>query len=440
MASLNVLPIELVTEITKFLPSQDAKNLSCTNKLIREKVARLLFTTLSIACPLGSDKGLIEHVGKYGNIISRLHLHLSLQPNFKDKPLKGDPIPSIWGTPPSETIDKIVHGEILPHVDTFSVKFDPFQFEPVGPWDGDAWWGDSSDLGGIYICQVAEDQDEILHQEQNIIWRAQYTEFFKCIASNRNITKFTISNLLPRDSSAWDTPEWKAFLGRLKDLSLSMFGANNGAGWYANTVDGFSEFVQGLSDKFMQFAGNLDRLTLEANPEGLIGSHLENWSVRLPLSSDNLPKLVSLSLKNIMVGEELLEFLKSHAGTLREFEVHDCMCDDDNVTWAKLWETMSEENTALLRVKVGQSETPPLLYTYGGKSNPPKEVEDVWQKLAEDTSLVVWKYVVVDDKYGDPMDVEDLNLGRFEEGHDQKEYSKLLVLLNERNGVILGEH
>ncbi|KAF5658581.1 hypothetical protein FHETE_9818 [Fusarium heterosporum] len=441
MASLNSLPIELILDIAKRLPSGDAKSLSCASKLIREKVARLLFTTLSITCPLESGKGLDEHVGKYGNLISRVNLHLSLQPNFNNKTQEGDPIPSIWGTPPLETVKKIVMGKILPHVGTLSVKFDPLQFDPVGPWDGDIWWGDSSDLGGIYICLDPEDDDKIMHQEQTIIWRAQYTEFFKCIAPNQNITKFTISNLLPRDSSAWETPEWKEFLGRLKDVNISMFGADNGAGWHANTVDGFGEFVHSLPDKFMKFAENVEHLSLEANPEGLLGSHPENWSVQLPLSMENLPKLFSLSLKNVMVGDELLEFLKSHNDTLHDFEVHDCMCDEDNVTWAKLWETMREENAALLRVHIEQSKTPPLEYTFGQDGyRTPEEVENVRKKLAEDKSLVVWRYVIVDDKYGNPMDVEDVNLRRVKEGDDQTEYRRLLELLEERNKSMLSEH
>ncbi|KAF5002734.1 hypothetical protein FGRMN_131 [Fusarium graminum] len=441
MASLDSLPIELVLDVAKRLSSDDAKSLSCTSKLIREKVARLLFTTLSVTCPLESSKGLAKHVKRYENMISRVHLHLFLQPNFKNKTEEGDPIPSIWGILPSETIKKIVKGEILPHIDTLSVKFDPLQFDPVGPWDGDVWWGDSSDLGGIYICLDPEDHDKIMHQEKTIIWRAQYTEFLKCIALNQKITNLTVSNLPPRDSSAWDTPEWKAFLGRLKYVNISIFGADNGAGWCANTVDGFGEFVHSLPDKFMEFADNIERLSLEASPEGLLGSHPENWSVQLPLSIDNLPKLVSLSLKNIMIGNELLEFLKSHTDTLCEFEVHDCMCDEDNVTWAKLWETMREANAALLRVKVGQSENPPLVNTFGQDNyHTPEEVGNVRKRLAENTSMVVWRYVIVDDKYGYPMDVEDVNLRRVQEGDDQKEYSRLLTLLNERNEGILGEH
>jgi hypothetical protein len=203
MTSLNKLPPELFGEVAKFMPSQDLKNFSCTSKLIRDNLIRILFTTLSITCPLASDKGLDVFINRWGSLISRVHLHLRLLPNIDDE--DEITIPSLWGTPPSETLKKIVRGQLLPHIDTLSVRFDPEQFETSGPWDRDASWGDSIGLGTIYVFDESEDRENTLQREVEFIWRAQYTEFFQDVSANQNIRHFIISNLLPRNSSVWDT-------------------------------------------------------------------------------------------------------------------------------------------------------------------------------------------------------------------------------------------
>lgn len=439
MTSFNKLPPELFGELAKFMPSRDLKNLSCTSKLIRDNLIRILFTNLAITCPLASDKGLDAFINKWGGLVSRVHLHLRLIPNTSDE--DDITIPSLWGTPPSKMLKKIVQGQLLPHIDTLSVRFDPEQFESTGSWDGDGWWGDPSDLGTIYTFEESEDQERTLQQEAEFIWRAQYTEFFKDVSANQNIRHFTISNLLPRNSSVWETQEWKTFLGRLEEFDVSVFGGDNGAGWRANSLPGFAESIESLPNYFMQHATNVVRLRIEAHPWGLFGC-AGDCGIRLPLRSDNFPSLRSLTLKNVLIGIELIEFLMSHGDSLKELTMVDCMCvegwpRDATPAWANLWQTLRVDCSNISKVSVVQTQTPPLAHMEGFEGYEPspdsESASKIRKMLKEDESLVLWRYVAVNTKYGMVFEVEERNILCFEAGEDQKEYSMLLDVIRERN-------
>ncbi|WZH46959.1 uncharacterized protein QYS62_008087 [Fusarium acuminatum] len=439
MTSFNKLPPELFGELAKSMPSRDLMNLSCTSKLIRDNLIRILFTNLSITCPLASDKGMDAFINRWGGLVSHVHLHLRLIPNTSDE--DDITIPSLWGTPPSETLKKIVHGQLLPHIDTLSVRFDPEQFESTGSWDGDGWWGDRMDLGTIYTFQDSEDQEHTLQQEAEFIWRAQYTEFFRDVSANQNIRHFTISNLLPRNSSVWERREWKAFLGRLEEFDVSVFGGDNGAGWKASSQPGFADFMESLPDYFMQHATNVIRLRIEAHPWGLFGS-AGDFGIRLPLRSGIFPSLRSLTLKNVQIGNELIEFLMSHGDSLQELTLEDCMCDegwsrDSTPAWADLWKTLRADCSNISKVSVVQTQTPPLAHMEGFEGYEPRpdseSVSKIRKMLEEDESLVLWRYVAVDTKYRMVFEDEERNISCFEAGEDQREYSMLLTVIWERN-------
>ncbi|KAM0240241.1 hypothetical protein ACHAP5_007977 [Fusarium lateritium] len=446
MTSLRKLPPELVREVATLLPFPDLKNLSCTSKLIRHNLIRILFTTLSITCPVASDKGLDVFINRYGDLVSRIHLHLRLLPNIGDE--EEITIPSLWGTPQSEKLKKIVRGQLLSHVNTLSVRFDPEQFETTGSWDGNGSWGDPDDLGTIYTFGDTEAREETLGREVEFIWRAQYTEFFRDVSANQNIRHFIIRNLLPRVSSAWDEREWKAFLWRLDELDISGFGGDNGAGWKASSQGGFRDFIEALPWYFMQHATDVTRLRIEAHRWGVFGTG-SDFGIPLPLRSNNFPSLRSLALKNIQIGSELIEFLTSHGDSLQELTMEDCICDegwsmsDSLPCWADLWSTLRKSSSAIAKVAVVQTKTPPLALMEGirgAERSPDSEsASRIRRMLEEDESLILWRYGAVDTKYRMVEDLEEINISRFEQGDDQREYSMLLDVLRERNRSSLNE-
>ncbi|KAF5678217.1 hypothetical protein FDENT_9021 [Fusarium denticulatum] len=444
MAALNTLPVELVANIARYLPPQDVKALSCASWFMRHAVLGLLFRTLLIPCPLASAQALEELIHKYQDFISMIHFHIQFQPNRVEEPHEG-PMPSVWGTDPTDTLKKITEGEILHNVRSINLEFNGAQFKQGGWW-GETIYGSNPDLLGS-IVDSEEEWDETLQQEQEIIWRAQYNEVMRAISMNQNITNLRMKNLIAKNASAWETPEWASFLGRLQVLHIGVFGGDDGDCLHTKT--GFMEFIENMPYYIMRHAQNVRYFTLEASPDGLFGGASANYRIPLPLKEDHLLFLQSLTLKNIMVGPDLVEFLKSRVDCLEELELHDCMCDGpepeygpgwnlEPVTWADLWRALRESNMRLFKVSVVQSKTPPLLWQEG-ESEEDEASEDsvpaarIRMMLEEDRSLVVWRYARVDYKYGWIVDLSDDNVKYFEEGEDQREYVKLLEVLEERN-------
>ncbi|KLO81774.1 uncharacterized protein LW93_6929 [Fusarium fujikuroi] len=443
MANVDTLPVELVTKVVSHLSPQDVKALSCTSWLMRHAVVGVLFQTLIIPFPLASTQALEELIHKYQDFISTVHLHVSFQPNIEEKPHDG-PMPSIWGVAPTDTLKKITQGDILRNVSSFVLEFNGAQFKDPGWWGEPAPWSDPNLPGSIF--ENGENWDQILQQERDFIWRAQYNEFMRAISMNLNITNLKIENLIPRNVSAWETPEWASFLGRLQVLEIGVFSGDDDL---LHTNLGFIEFIRSLPQFLMRHARNVRRLTLEASPDALFGGASANYCIRLPLREDHLPFLRSLTLKNIMIGPDLVEFLTSRVDCFEELELHDCMCDEpepeygpdwdlEPVAWADLWRAMRESNMRLFKVSVVQSKTPPLLWQEGSSEEDETSEESVSaarirKMLEEDRSLVVWRYARVDYKYGWIVDLSDDNVKYFEEGEDQREYVKLLEVLEQRS-------
>ncbi|PNP79229.1 hypothetical protein FNYG_07305 [Fusarium nygamai] len=443
MAALDTLPVELVTKIVRHLSPQDVKSLSCANWFMRHAVLEDLFRTLVIPCPLASTHALEEVIHKYQDFICTVHLHVSFQPNMEEKPHDG-PMPNVWGAAPTDALQKITQGDILSSVRSFILEFNGEQFEH------DGWWGETTsrydpNLPGN-IVENEENWEQTLQQEHDIIWRAQYNEVMRAASKNQNITDLKIKNLIAKNASAWETPEWASFLGRLLVLELGVFAGDDDC---LHTKIGFMEFIGNLPHFVMRHARNVRHLTLEASPDGLFGGASANYRIPLPLKEDHFLFLNSLTLKNIMIGPDLVEFLKSRVECLEELELHDCMCDGpepeygpewdlEPVTWADLWRAMKESNKRLSKVSVVQSKTPPLLWQEGeGEEDEASEDSEaaarIRKMLEEDRSLVVWRYARVDYKYGWIVDLSDDNVRYFEEGEDQREYEKLLRVLEERN-------
>ncbi|KAF4946056.1 hypothetical protein FSARC_14295 [Fusarium sarcochroum] len=436
-SDLEKLPIGLITDIAKLLPFDDVKNLSCVSWVMRDVVLRLLFRTLSISCPLAPDRDLNGFIVKYKELISRLHLYIKLEPNpdfgseYDSDEDEWPESPSIWGPSSTDTVKNIVRGQTLSHINTLSVQFDPDQFEEEGDWD------DGNSVPDVYVYEFPEDWDKVRDREETFFWRAQYTEVWNEIAANPNINKLKILNLLPKNSSAWLTTEWKTFLGKMEDLDISVFGAGNGI-LEAHKMPGFYGFAATLPEVMMRHATKVTRLRLVAHKQGLLGSTSDMHQVPLPLEKRNLPSLRFLQLENIMLGHESLDFLKHHADTLQELQLHSCMCHGDDVdpSWSDLWKLIREVTTTVTEVTYVQDKTPPITEHEKFDSIPTSEDSDAEKKirklLAEDKSLVLWRYVYVDDKYGFVSEYREENIEHFERGNDQLEYNKLMEELTER--------
>ncbi|RBR13494.1 uncharacterized protein FIESC28_08122 [Fusarium coffeatum] len=440
MPSLTALPTEIVLAIAELLGPADIKGLSCMNRRLRNAVTHILFRTLSIAMPLVSHL-LLEHMlEKYNKFISRIHLHVFLRPNLEEDN-DNTVMPSIGGTMKSGTLLDLVNGKIFSHIDSFSIHFDPCQFDIAVRWYGnDGDWGGGYGSGSITVFEDEEDEDACFELEEEHVWRAQYFQLLAEVMQNPNIKKLRFINLLPRRTKVFDTLQWEKFLGQLTHFDLGIFGAESDGG-SGNAMPGFTQFVgEFLPQDIMKYLINVKHLKLEANElsvfgAGLYGEHYYAHDV-FPLASE-IPTLQSLELKNITLGDSFLGYLRKQAD-LRELTLHNCMCvcpdepeeeNDDiwsdpanadalavRVGWSDIWHTIILWNKAIQQVTYLQDEQPPLL-----DEDPPLP-----------KGSIVWRHVKIDKYWGNVVEDEEANTEEYRCGCSSDMNSNLMKVLISR--------
>ncbi|KAJ4006007.1 hypothetical protein NW752_001252 [Fusarium irregulare] len=459
MPSLVTIPTEMIAEIAESLRPQDLKALSLTSRQLRHAISHILFRTINIACPLVSDMLLDHMLTKYGHVISRIHLHIRLRPNLPVDEINGDEtigdnitqMPSIWGTHRNDTLLKLVRGKIFSHINSFSVRFDPSQFDRKG------WFGDGGTWGGgegIFAFRDVEDDEDwegdagangngmMLNFERMYIWRAQYNQVFEALVTNPNITKLRFVDLLPRKASIWYSDEWDSMLRRLTHFDVSIFGAKtahrpSNAAWYGsvvwhgNATWGFIFFISEFQTFIGQFLTNVKHLRLEASPVSVFGTDItfqDGGTDTFPLYAPT-PALQSLELKNIVLGIDVLFYLQKESGTLRELTLHNCMCliteEGEDPGWTDILDEVSGFKM-LRRLNVLQDETPPLgnpLYSRLSR-RARREVKRI-KELA-------WRYVYIDFRWGTVHEDDEQNVQELHSYHAYWKYRDLQETLKER--------
>ncbi|KAH7184647.1 uncharacterized protein B0J16DRAFT_398016 [Fusarium flagelliforme] len=457
MPSLTALPTEIVLAIAELLGPADIKGLSCMNRRLRNTVTHILFRTLSIAMPLVSHL-LLEHMlEKYKKFISRIHLHVFLRPNLEEDD-DNPQMPSIGGTMKSGTLLHLVNGKIFSHIDSFSIHFDPCQFDIAGRWYGnDGDWGGGHGSGSITVFEDEEDEDTCYDREEEHVWRAQYMQVFAELIRNPNIKKLRLMNLLPRRTSMWDTVQWGEMLGRLTHLDLSIFGAECG-GWSGNATDGFSQFIDNLHSDIVKHLTNVTHLRLEGSTSSTLGAGVDKGYDLFPLYG-RVPALQSLELKNIVLGHTFMVYLRAQADNLRDLTLHNCMClslvprgleedewpdeeteAEDPVRWYHIWKSIALRSPAVRRVTFLQDEQPPLIDSINPEYG--RSFRIVEKMLEEDTEgdLIVWRHVKIDKLWGTVHEDAETNVEEVACGCAYEAYCDLQKTLMERRENFADEY
>ena len=344
-------------------------------------------------------------------------------------------MPFIGGTAKSDLLLRLVNGRIFSHIDSFSIHFDPCQFDIAGRWYGnDGDWGGGYGSGSITVFEDREDKHECFELEKEHVWRAQYMQVLTEIMRNRNIRKLRIENLLPRRTSVFDTRVWPRFLAQLTHFDLGMFGAEC-AGWSLNTMPGWSQFmITFLPKDILKHLVNVKHLRIEASELSVFSvSPCSRTYDVFPLR-DNLPPLESLELKNLALGFTFFNFLEDQGNSLRELTLHNCMClsiedpeslenwpttPHEQVQWSDIWACVTLRCPAIRRVTFLQDEVPPL----------PPSIED---DIEEDMDLAVWRYVVIDPTWGTIEEDDDANAEELLLEHACKVYDNMMEVLAAR--------
>jgi hypothetical protein len=342
-------------------------------------------------------------------------------------------MPCIGGTTKSDLLLQLVNGEAFSHIDSFSIHFDPCQFDIAGRWYGnDGDWGGGHGSGSITVFEDEEDEHECFEREKEHVWRAQYMQVLAEIMRNPNIRKLRIENLLPRRTSVFDTWVWPEFLGQITHLDLGIFGAEC-SGWSGSTMPGFTQFMDDFLPKdIMKHLVNLKHLRLEASKLSVFGEGMyggEPFSTR-----GRIPTVESLELKNIVLGFTFFRFLEERGDSLRELTLHNCMClaiiepqspdnwpstEHEEVQWSDIWACVVLRCPAMRTVTFLQDELPPL----------PPSIEDY---IEEDMDLALWRHVVIDPEWGTIEENEDANAEELLLDQACTVYDNMMEVLAER--------
>ncbi|KAM0542360.1 hypothetical protein ACHAPJ_012825 [Fusarium lateritium] len=316
-------------------------------------------------------------------------------------------------------------------------------FDISGGWD----INDLSD-SSIYFCAEHEDWDLVRQKEELYGWRQAMAEMWHDIANLSRVEHLELLHFLPRKSSTWLEPEWSHFLGRLKELTLVTYGQDNGAGWSANTLDGFNSFFKELPTLVFEHTKNLEYLKLRAERDGYLGHR------SLRFAPATMPELRTLRLENVCITTSLKEFLSRSTPKLERIHMENCAAlgmeyyfhePDEDLSWAEFWKAVREGSPALVEITYRYPKLPPLTERESMKtSGDDMALADtdtetsarLRKTVDEDEDSRIWPYITIDGKYGDVWGYADANLEHLEAGHDNREYKLLMDEVRQRRVVI----
>ncbi len=448
--SLNQLPAELLRQICGYLPLEDKLRLSCASSQLRSFLIPDVFRTLRFT-NLRRDEAAIT------GVLSRFHQHVKKlcfqfhlfnlgreSDQESSRPSSNDAFKFL-----SETAARLLRGEALPKVGSIIVQFVPEEDFEQGDWGG----GQSS----IYTFESSETQQEAQERETQSPWRAVMKEAWESLETNPAIKSLEITSLPTVMSTAWCSDAWKDFLGRLEHLSLGVWGGDNGAGWEANTMDGYTDFLGTVTGRFfldhLISTTDLSIVARANNPWGGEGMH----HAPLPLTPQQLPNLQRLHLTHCIIDPPLTEFLASHATTLTELCLTGCTsCYGDNladngIPWSFFFTSLADSNPVLQNLTITYGVVPLTQDEWSPKPGmkdpetgafipPPDEAEPVRllrEKVKKQDGFILFPYITLDDKYGMVFENEDMNLESGQMGDDYAAYQRLwdIVQKNAENAV-----
>lgn len=298
-----------------------------------------------------------------------------------------------------------------------------------------------ADLGIFYMFEDDENTYQATEAEMNVPWRAQMGRVYTSLVRNTRspVKVLEIRNLMPREATAWSTPAFQSFLGRLECFKLSLMGGDNGAGWCFNTLDGYTAFPGKLAHFFFNSLTNVTELTFKPDETGPVG--LVGWRhCDLSLHAKQMPSLKTLFLENIFICPELVEFLVGHADTLERVLLHNCFAGvgglaENGIYWERLFILWADSNPqALQHVEILPFENI-FENEYGNDKGGEyhEELTRTRKMLEEDPNRRHFEYRYLDDKYGIVFRDDPETRSTFFEGHDQQAYDRLMKIVKRNN-------
>jgi hypothetical protein len=423
--SLSLLLPELQLLIVDSLRTEKEvlKNWSCTSKYFCSFLAPYLFESITLRNTEESGVFVDRLITKYGQCIKEMHFEGLVPGDEKGDEAFRDTV-NIF----PEIVESILSNlSQIPNLETVRVGF-PIDFEEAG----------FSDHFFIEENEIAEDAAEA---EVNEGWRALMEKSFNALVQNTSpgFKNLVIQNLIPKEVSTFNTAALQNLLRQMHRFELSMYGADNGAGWKLSGMPGFQSFVEKLDMWFFNDLTLVTDLSINAHEDGRIGGGYAH----LPLDRTQLPLIKALRLKNIVFCPKLQIFLVNHADTLEVLELTNCHAYDEyyRVFWEDIFTSLIEAKPKKLRsLKILPRSLPLNDNDFPGdrmymKNPDSDEVAEVRRILRENPRRRLFAYASISDKYHTLYDDEEENLARFLKGDDQRAYTELMRIIDTNTSI-----
>jgi hypothetical protein len=187
--------------------------------------------------------------------------------------------------------------------------------------------------------------DEVQIAESTQAWRALMTSSYTSLARNAPgvVKTLTLRDLVVRESSAWETPAWRALLGGLTRFSVNVRGWDNGAGWQTCTFNMYTEFIDNFDHYFFDHLDNITHLSLAFSESGPAGPDA-GYTGPLTFKKRHMPHLQSITLDYVFVGAAVLKLLQTHASNLRSVHMKHAYAMQSwwhvDLTWTQFFDAL----------------------------------------------------------------------------------------------------
>lgn len=471
---LESLPPELLSCIGALLPQADCIKLSSINSYLRSVLGPVGFRTVSLTnSPDNNWENLRHFTNKYGQYVREVR--------FVGNVYKGTQIGDGCGRPaaedehavdesqntlPSPTpvatneqlttllghvlLPRMIHealsGSLFPAADTYEVSFDFGDFDDSPP-DEDAWdHHDGYPVDSIYMFEHPEiEEAAIKAKEARYPWRRLMAEVWNVLSQNLQVKKLVAKDLLPKPTSTFFSRQWYDFLSRLKELKISMWALDNGAGWMSNTLPAYEDFISHLGQYFFEHAAHVQSLVLAAHPECPFGYATEAHDIELPLKVGALPELRHLELYEVYICPEIIDFVcrensRSTGLVLRNCHVNSAHYNGQYYTWADFFEAlMNNNNNALKSFVVEYDKLVSMSIPVPNQANKIKRSKrrPVAQRRVscQVPGAIVFDHGSCSDKYGYYCQNDDKNYDYFASGRDLEAFKSLTACIQSNAGL-----
>ncbi|KAK8085884.1 hypothetical protein PG997_007155 [Apiospora hydei] len=310
MPSLAQLPRELSFQVFSYLTHRDKVRLSATCHEYHTHLATAIFKTIRFTNEEAVAQSALAAVKAYGQHTTRLEFTPVAW--WNDEPA----VPAL-----NPAAAELLSGRHTPNARAAQMRF-AFDLNNFEEWD---------EMGaGLDAFTYSENADQVAAKERKWKWRALVSESWAALSENEHVRDLTVNELIPKSASAFRSSFFRRFLARLESATLRIWGGDC-VGSSGHVFTGYVEWLWntregslGLGTDILRHMRNLKQLEIHAADTGFLGGTGTHNIPLYALAPDSLPALQSLTLTNCLVGRELVEFIRGHAGVLTSLNVADC--------------------------------------------------------------------------------------------------------------------